>query len=501
MHRTVTPNLIAAAFVLVASVNLQAAPPNIIFILADDLGIGDTTATSADCKIATPRLQQLADAGMTFTDAHTSSSVCTPTRYGLLTGRYNWRSRLADGVLWGDSDHLIPADRSTVAKTLQSAGYHTAMIGKWHLGWDWSRNAEGEIDFTGPVRNGPDINGFDQYYGHAGSLDMPPYVWVDTGNVTALPNRTEGAERKNSPYGWYRRGPVGADFDVQTVLPHLIAKSIEYIDQRSKADPAKPFFLYLPLPAPHTPIVPNEPFAGSSGINPYADFVAQVDHHVGEIIDALDERGLTENTMLWFSSDNGCSPQANYDVLAEHGHDPSGPYRGHKADLYEGGHRVPLIVRWPGHIAAGSRSDATVCLTDFHPTAAEVVGQSTQVDCEDGYSILPHLTGSPKSAVKRESLVSHSITGRFAIRQGDWKLLVAPGSGGWSDPRDPKAVKEGLPPMQLYDLSRDVREAHNMIEQHPERADELLQELQRIVDRGRSTPGPDRENDRDVSVR
>ena len=336
---------VVAVFGLMPSALVAAERPNVIIVLADDLGIGDITPTNSKCKIKTANLQTMADQGITFLDAHTSSSVCTPTRYGLLTGRYNWRSRLAKGVLWGESEHLIPADRATLGHLMQNAGYHTAMIGKWHLGWDWHKE-DGKIDFTKGVKNGPDINGFDQYYGHCGSLDMPPYVWVDTGRVTAEPNREEGVTSKESQYGWYRKGPMGADFEINQVLPHLFGKSIAYLNQRATAAKSgKPFFLYLPLPAPHTPIVPVPPFKGASQINPYADFVMQVDHHMGELFAALKENGLDENTLVIFTSDNGCSPQANFKLLRSKGHDPSGGYRGHKADIYEAGHRVPFIVR------------------------------------------------------------------------------------------------------------------------------------------------------------
>ena len=309
--------------------------------MADDLGIGDISPTNQECKISTPRLQQLADAGLTFLDAHTTSSVCTPTRYGLLTGRYNWRSRLTRGVLSGRSEHLIPAERATLGHLLQDAKYHTAMIGKWHLGWDWHKDGN-EIDFSKPIKNGPDINGFDEYYGHCGSLDMPPYVWVNTGRVTAVPDREEGVSPKDDHYGWYRKGPIGSDFHIPEVLPHLFDKSIEYVTNRSKeAREGKPFFLYLPLPAPHTPIVPVPPFRDASGINPYADFVMQVDYLMGELLDCVQKQGLEKNTLVIFTSDNGCSPQANFDLLREHGHNPSGIYRGHKADI------LRVVIEFP----------------------------------------------------------------------------------------------------------------------------------------------------------
>ena len=472
--------------------------PNVILVMADDLGIGDISPTNPNCKIATPHLQQLADEGLTFLDAHTTSSVCTPTRYGLLTGRYNWRSRLSRGVLSGRSNHLIPAERATLGHLLRDSGYHTAMIGKWHLGWDWHKENK-TIDFTKPVLNGPDINGFDYYYGHCGSLDMPPYVWVDTRQVTAVPNREEGVTSKENQYGWYRKGPIGSDFHIPEVLPHLFDKSISFVTTHSDdAKSGKPFFLYVPLPAPHTPIVPVAPFRDASGINPYADFVMQVDYLIGELLDCVQEQGLENNTLVIFTSDNGCSPQANFDLLKEHGHNPSGIYRGHKADIFEGGHRVPLIVKWPGHVAPRTKTQALACHTDIYTSLAEIVSQSDLTSGgEDGYSLLPVFDGSETS--DRTALVSHSIDGSFAIREGNWKLCLCHGSGGWSLPKEKVAKAEGLPPLQLYDLSQDVAETTNIAEKHPEKVRHLLRLLDDIVQKGRSTPGEALSNDREVT--
>lgn len=472
--------------------------PNVILVMADDLGIGDISPTNPACKIATPRLQQMANEGLTFLDAHTTSAVCTPTRYGLLTGRYNWRSRLARGVLSGTSEHLIPADRPTLGHLMQAAGYHTAMIGKWHLGWDWAKT-DGGIDFTQPVVNGPDINGFDSYYGHCGSLDMPPYVWVDTGRITAVPDREEGVTAKEDRYGWYRKGPIGSDFQIPDVLPHLFGKATDYVESRAAAaKDGTPFFLYLPLPAPHTPIVPLPPFKEASGLNPYADFVMQVDHLMGELLDCVKAAGLDKNTLIVFTSDNGCSPQANFELLREKSHDPSAGFRGHKADIFEGGHRVPLIARWPGRIAPGTTSDALACLTDLYPTLAEITEQPrAEQGGEDGFSLLPVLTASGDS--QRTSLVSHSIDGSFAIRQGPWKLCLCRGSGGWSEPKEPAAAKQGLPPLQLFHLGEDPAETTNVAAQHPERVAELLLLLDGFVQAGRSTPGEPLANDREVA--
>lgn len=489
---------------LVLSGFLHAAEknrPNIVFILADDLGIGDVSPTNPDCKIKTPHLQKMADEGITFLDAHSSSAVCTPTRYGVLTGRYNWRSRLARGVLRGTSDHLIPAERATVAHLLKKAGYHTQMIGKWHLGWDWARvdKKEGKwqnIDFSKPVKNGPNINGFDRYYGHCGSLDMAPYVWVDTGKVTALPDRQEGVSKSEDRYGWYRKGPMGSDFHIDEVLPHLFDKSIAYVKERAKTK--KPFFLYLPLPAPHTPIVPVPPFKDASKINPYADFVMQVDSHVGDLLATLKEAGIDENTLVFFTSDNGCSPEGNFDLLKKFGHDPSAGFRGHKADIYEGGHRVPFIARWPKAIKAGQKTHALACLTDLYATMREITGQPAEANGgEDSFSLVPVFKG--KGSTGRKTLISHSIGGSFSIRQGDWKLCLSSGSGGWSAPRESEAKKKKLPPMQLFDLRKDRGERKNLLAANRQKANELILLLGKEVDRGRSSPGKPVPNDREVT--
>lgn len=491
---------LAALSVCLFAGAVAAEHPNVVFVLADDLGIGDISATNPECKIKTPHLQEMAAQGITFLDAHSSSSVCTPTRYGLLTGRYNWRSRLERGVLNGSSNHLIPHDRPTVAHLLHQAGYHTQMIGKWHLGWDWAKGAKGqwqEIDFTKPVKNGPDINGFDAYYGHCGSLDMAPYVWVDTGQITAIPEREEGVTREQSAYGWYRKGPISPDFKIVDVLPHLFDKGMTYIKERApEAKEGKPFFLYLPLPAPHTPIVPVAPFKDASGMNPYADFVMQVDHHMGQLLATIKDAGIDDNTIVFFTSDNGCSPQGNFEVLAKHDHDPSAGYRGHKADIYEGGHRVPFIVRWPEGIEPGQTTDAIACLTDFYATMRDITQQPLEdLGGEDSFSLVPVFKGG---STERTTLISHSIGGSFSIREGDWKLCLSAGSGGWSDPREAEAKKQNLPSMQLFNLASDRGERTNLVEANPKKVDALLELLDSEVQRGRCTPGNAVPNDREI---
>lgn len=470
--------------------------PNIVYILADDLGYGDVSCYNAESKINTSHIDRLAADGMRFTDAYTSSSVCTPTRYGIMTGRYSWRTKLKRGVLSGYSGAMIPSERLTVGQMLQTRGYHTAFIGKWHLGWDWHvTGPEGwasgplgavrnpEVDFGKPIRNGPNDRGFSYAFGISGSLDMPPYVYVENGNATSIPTRsTVSVEDK----GFWRKGLTAPDFRHVDVLPDMTERAVQYIHERKAHEP---FFLYFALPAPHTPILPREEFLGMSNTNFYGDFVLQVDHVVGRIMDALQQRGLSENTLVIFTSDNGCSPKANFAELKRVGHHPSYIFRGHKADIYEGGHRVPFIVRWPERVMKGTVSDAVICTTDFMATMAAIAGVSLPAHAaEDSYSFLPLLTQTDHGQATREAIVYHSVHGRFAIRKGDWKLILWPGSGGWSYPTTEEEM-EGMSPFQLYNLRDDPAESRNRVNENSEEAIALARLLMRYIDEGRSTPG------------
>lgn len=464
--------------------------PNIIYILADDLGYGDLSAFNENSKIQTPHLDTLALQGMRFTDAHTSSAVCTPTRYGILTGRYNWRTRLKRGVLSGKSDALIPTERSTVASLLKSANYHTAFIGKWHLGWNWSKNGK-DIDFSEPVTNSPNDLGFDYAFGHCGSLDMPPYVYVENGISTAIP--TEITENTD-PYEFWRKGLTAPDFRHDDVTPNFFNRSIKYIEDQSKKE--KPFFLYLPLPSPHTPVLPLEEWQGKSELNPYADFVIMIDHYVGQLLQKVKDLGIEKNTLVIFTSDNGCSPTANFDVLASKGHNPNYIFRGHKADIFEGGHRVPFIAKWPNFIKAGSVSNATICTTDFLATCAAIIDAPLDDNQgEDSFSMLPLFQDSDATDYKRSSTIHHSIEGEFAIRQGDWKLIMCPGSGGWSYPRKNDDIIQTLPKVQLYNLKEDIAESNNLEADYPEKVEELKALLTKQILDGRSTAGKIQQND------
>ncbi|MDR2774678.1 MAG: arylsulfatase [Tannerella sp.] len=466
--------------------------PNIIFILADDMGYGDVSFLNEKSKIKTPNIDGIARNGVVFTNAHSSSSVSSPTRYGILTGRYNWRSTLKRGVLNGYSEALIPDERTTTASMLKEQGYETACIGKWHLGWTWNNVEKGvdSVDFTQPITHGPTAVGFDCFYGIAASLDMPPYVYVENDTPTALPDRITSGKGMQM----WREGPTASDFEHRTTLAHLIDKAVDYINGRTAG---KPFYLYLPLPAPHTPILPGEMFQGKSGLNPYGDFVMEVDYMVGKISEALRQNGIEDNTVLVFTTDNGCSPAAKIEELQENGHYPNYIYRGHKADLYEGGHRIPCIVQWPARIKPHTVEHA-VCLTDFMATFAALTGYPLKDnEAEDSYDILPLLLDISEQGTVREAVVHHSINGDFSLRSGDWKLLFSAGSGGWSYPRPGRdtTVIRTLPKIQLYNIRIDPGESCNVYAENIEVVNELKEMMIRYIREGRSTPGISQNND------
>lgn len=479
--------------------------PNIIVILADDLGYGDIKAFNPEGKIQTPFIDQLASEGMKFTDAHTPSAVCTPTRYGFMTGRYNWRSTLKSGVLTGNSTALIPDDRTTIASVLKGQGYNTAFIGKWHLGWNWatvngdSLTADGwgpkdfeNIDFARPVTHNPNDLGFDYAYGHAGSLDMAPYVYVENGKVTAIPDTVTV---NKGQYSWWREGPTSPDFDHEKVTPNFFELSIAYIQEQAKEE--KPFFLYLALPSPHTPILPPAEWQGKSGLAPYADFMMMIDDYVGKVNQAIKEAGIEENTLVIFTSDNGGSPAAGLDVMQAAGHFSSYIYRGHKADIFEGGHRVPFIAKWPAKIQKGTTRDHTICLTDLMATSAEISGYELKDnEGEDSYSLMWLFDFDNPIEYFREATVHHSINGSFAIRQGDWKLIMDKGSGGWSFPKPNDPAEADLPEVQLYNLASDPGETTNVYAENADKVDSLKALLTKYIKEGRSTPGAPQANDK-----
>ena len=467
--------------------------PNIVYILADDWGYGDVSCLNAESKIPTPHTDRFASQGMTFTDAHSNSAVCTPTRYGVLTGRYCWRGRLKRGVLGGYDDLLIEDGRMTVASLLRDAGYRTACVGKWHLGLGWVRDGDdkqagvmrdwGEdatVRFDQPLTAGPHTVGFDYSFIIPASLDIPPYCYIENGRVLDRPmGHVDGSDR---PAFW-RAGACARGLEHQTCLLELTMRAEQFIADHAREGSAAPFFLYLPLPSPHTPHVPRKPFRGASQCGTYGDYVVEHDWSIGRVLETLDRHGLSDDTLVVITSDNGAHMRGtdgagSFDYEREFGHRSNHIYRGQKSDAWDGGHRVPFFARWPGRIEAGSSCDQPVCLTDLLATCAHVLGVDVPADVgEDSVSMLPLLDGGAEPT--RTEGVHHSISGQFAIRRDRWKLLECAGSGGWSLP-DSDAVAADAPPMQLYDMAADPAEQHNVIDAHRDVADALSAELNRI---------------------
>ena len=465
--------LILFAYLVLASIATGAGRPNIIFLMCDDLGYGDIHCMAPKTgKIATPGADQLAKEGMIFYDAHSGSAVCTPTRYGLMTGRYSWRSKLQKGVVTGFAPCLIVKDRPTVASFLRKQGYHTAIVGKWHLNFEYLDPKSGERysrkDHILPpvgatIPDGPLHRGFDYFHGFHHARDMRAVIEGDK---------------------------VIAHDDTINMLPRLTKKAVEYIESRVWKE--QPFFLYVPLGSPHNPIVPTAEWKGRSGLGNYADFVMQTDNVMVEISKALKKDKLTENTLVIFTSDNGCSKSAKIDDLREKGHHVSAHLRGSKADIWDGGHRVPFIVRWPGGgIEPQSTNEQLICLTDLFATVAEIVGVPVPAgSCEDSVSFLPALRGK-QIVSTRAGVIHHSSSGAFAYREGNWKMILASGSAGWTKP----VRLAGGPKAQLYDLAVDAGEANNRYQSEAEVAMRLLAQFERDVKSGRSTKGPASKND------
>lgn len=475
---------------------VRQASPNIIYILADDMGYGDIAALNDSCRIPTPALDKMVASGMTFTDAHSNSAVSTPTRYGTLTGRYAFRSRLKSGVLVGHEPALIETGRETVASFLKANGYHTACIGKWHLGLDWARKDttqslyEGplwdmtntqNVDYAARVGGGPADCGFDYSYIIPASLDIAPYVYIENAKVTApVIRHTENWKSDESRGSWYRQGDVAEDFSHETCLQQLTKQSVQYIRKAKESD--APFFLYFPLTAPHTPWLPEASFRGKSGAGVYGDFVCMVDDVVRQIYETLEETGQADNTLVVFTSDNGAHWIPS--DIEQTGHRANAPFSGMKSDIWEGGHHVPYLVTCPSRVQAGVKSNQLVCSTDLMATCAEMLGKELPVDAgEDSFSFWKSLISAPADDSMRHDMIHHSIEGLFAFREGDWVLLDCKGSGGWSLPEGESPT---LPMRQLYNLKEDSTQKQNILQQHPEKAASMKDLLQKQIEKGRS---------------
>jgi len=461
--------------------------PNIVYLLADDMGMGDLGCYNQDSKIPTPAMDALAKEGIMFTDAHSGSAVCTPTRYGILTGTYAFRTRLKSGVLWGSSTPLIKEGEANVASLLKKNGYNTACIGKWHLGLGWQTLDSGvvltddwqadiqKIDYSKPLLSGPNTVGFDYFFGIPASLDMPPYLYVENQYPQGIPTEitNEGG----------RTGITVPGFKAKNVMPDLTQKAVEYIKQQK---PGKPFFLYFPWAAPHTPVVPNDEFTGKSKAGIYGDFVVECDATVQQIVNVLKEKGLYENTMIILTSDNGSSPHG-FPIAQEieFAHNTSNGFKGRKSHSYEGGHRVPFIVSWPNGIKAGTNSKETICLTDLYATVADLLKHEMTVDeAHDSYSILPVLKGEEYEKPLREATIHHSMNGHFSIRKENWKYIDGAGHGGFAQ------IKETIPAdsVQLYNLANDPHEIFNVYVENPEIALQLKELLEKYKEQGYNRP-------------
>ncbi len=499
MNRCLLLLLVLSSFSLA-----QAERPNIVIILADDFGMGDIQAHFPDNKIPTPYLDRFSSESMRFTNAHSGSAVCTPTRYGLLTGRYAWRTRLQEWVLACYEPPLIAEDRLTLPAFLKEAGYNTACIGKWHLGWNWPGPQESvmhetqnflrtlEWDYTKPIADGPTTRGFDYYFGtHV--PNFPPFTFIENDRIVYQPSaKLEYVPNDGRSLPRIFDGnPMVPGWDFSEILPELTRRAVSYVHEQAKSE--DPFFLYFPMTTPHTPIVPTDDFRGKSGISPVADFIMQTDWSAGQVIQSLEDAGVADETLVIFTSDNGHLP-TDWNVLIEAGHFPSGPYRGRKADIWEGGHRVPFLVRWPGRIEAGSESDHILSLNDVFATCAELLDtELPNGAAEDSFSFLPTVLGA-SDLPHRDHVVSHSVGGEFAYMEGSWKIVYRNETANRNESRGKSRI------LELYNLETDIGEANNLIDANREIAERLDARLRAVVDRGSSRDGANGSNDTNVVI-
>lgn len=467
--------------------------PNIVFILADDMGYGDVSCYNSESKIATPAIDKIAAEGIRFTDAHSPAALCTPTRYGFLTGRYCWKTRLKQWVILGyDEKPLIEKDQPTLGSLLQQKGYATACIGKWHLGMNWQtkngyviqddkdewqtensilKENERNIDFTKPTSGGPNDLGFNYSFITLGcSTSDPPYCYIENSRTVGIPNQPSPPEYNGLP--GFVPGVTAPGFSIKNVDSVFTRKAIDFIDGHLKKEGDKPFFLYLALSSPHNPFVPPAFAEGKSNAGPRGDLVTVVDWSVGLINATLEKYGLSKNTLFIITSDNGAVKGAN-------GHKSEGDFRGYKADAFEGGHRIPFIVRWPGKIQQGSVSNELISLSDMYATFAALTQSPIPTGAaEDSYNVLPSFFGKEVPDNKKVVRIFHGGTGTYVIRQGDWKLI--------SGTKSSAIVKTGNTvsdkPDQLYNLVDDPYEKNNVRDRFPEKVKDLNHLLDEYIE-------------------
>lgn len=478
--------------------------PNIVVILADDLGYGDVGCYNPESKIPTPHLDRLAKEGLRFTDAHTPCGVCSPTRYGLLTGRYPWRTELKSQVLWPFDKPLIDKDRLTLPKMLKSQGYKTACFGKWHLGWDWATTDGSKVNsqvrigdpqreiryefakkvkFDQPAREGPTTRGFDYYFG-VDLPNFPPYSFIE--NERLLTQPTE--QKPNEMFGW--PGAMTPGWKLEGVLPEIGRRAVAYIKEAARQE--QPYFVYFPMTSPHTPIAPDESFLGKSKAGKYGDFVHQTDWVVGQVMDAIRSSPSAKDTIVIFTSDNG-PENLTYPVLKEFNHASQGPLRGGKRMLWEGGHRVPFLAWGPGRIPAGKTEGEIICLTDVMATVANIVGYKLPNEsAEDSYDVGAAVFGKKRDNPIRVATVHHSMNNEYGLRQGDWVLIESPqGAHGAAEPewwRERYGIPKQTQPAELFHLKEDLRETKNLYSQYPDRAKEMHALLEKYKTESRSVP-------------
>jgi arylsulfatase A len=468
-----------------AAVNTR---PNIIYILADDLGYGDISSFNPESKISTPNIDAIAAAGMSFTNAHASASVCTPSRYAIMTGQYNWRSRLKRGVLWTYDWPLIDKNRLTVGQFLKNNGYHTAIVGKWHLGWSWPIKAgqtvdtahysfrsdkqtlerEAKLDFSKPLQGGPLAAGFEYQYG-IDIPSLPPFCYIDNGRIVGNIN----TQLVTTPHPHL----VQAGWDSKLIMPTLMDKAMAYV--RNEGHQKQPFFLYLALTVPHYPIAPTDEFKGKSKMGAYGDVVQEMDSYIGKLMQLLKDMKIDKNTLVIFTSDNGSVMDSGEGTAYGSGyhlynHLSNYKFKGIKGDIWDGGHRIPFIARWPGIIPKGQNCTQAISLTDLFATCAGILNKPLPDSAaDDSYNILPLLKGEQLNKPVRQSIIFHSSLGFFAIEKGKWKYIECNGSGGNLKNVYIKNDTKFDTPGQLYDMENDPEEKQNLYTQYPEVVEEL----------------------------
>ena len=473
-------------------------PPNVVILYADDMGVADVSYGDEKARIQTPNIDRLARQGMTFTDGHSSSGICTPSRFAMLTGQHHWRR--FHGIVGAFGGTVFKDGEFTIAKMFREKGYRTGCFGKWHLGWDFDAIRKPGVtkkdwpkpesyDWTRRFPGGPLERGFDHYFGD-GTINFPPYCWIEGDRFLTIPTKPVIKSQPLAGAGSFRPGPMAESWNPYDILPTITGKTVEWISKQKKD---QPFFAYLAFNSPHYPIVPNQEFHGRSKAGYYGDFVIETDAMVGKVLDALKKHGFADDTMVIFSADNG-PENAAFQRLEEFDQWSSGKFRGVKRDIYEGGHRVPFIVRWPGKVKAGAVSDETVSQVDLAATFANMVGYRLGKDeAIDSYNLLPALKGEGYPRPLRTATVQNTSANKFALRQGDWVLIDAPSGSAKKESKSYlqrfglEAYGKGHPGL-LFNLKNDPRQSTNLYAKHPEKVKAMRALLKRYLAGERCAP-------------